>query len=120
MSTVALIEHVKVASKGKGEPAKNVVTKTFKLHDDQKAVVDSALADARTKGSTDVDSVALELICQEYLGSAIAVDPAKMATQFVKQMAGSADGLKFIAGLMTDFFPDVDVEFEIPKSYGME
>ena len=53
---------------GETEPAQTVVTKTFKLHADQKNTVDQALAKAKTAGNTTVDTVALEYVCLDFLG----------------------------------------------------
>lgn len=119
MSTVALIEHVNAAQKKSGETPKTVQTKTFTLYEDQKVIVNAALADAKLKGSTDFDAVALELICQEYLGSTGLLMPDKIVLTFFKSMAGSKEGLERVIGLMNDYFPDVTVELDIPETYGM-
>lgn len=53
----------------KQEEVKNFKTKSFKLFDDQAALVDDALADSMAKSGTQVPGVALEYICNEYLNS---------------------------------------------------
>lgn len=118
MSTVALIEHVKAAGKGKPtEEVPDVSTRTFKLHADQRVVVTAAIDDAKIKGGTDVDSVALELICQDYLGHAKPIDPVKITNAHIKSIAGTKSGLAFVAKLLNTHFKEVDVNFEVPKNY---
>jgi hypothetical protein len=71
-TTLQLIETVKKAqlpgemSEADGE-AKTVTTKTFKVHDDQRATIEAALAKCREIAQTQVDTVALEYICLDYL-----------------------------------------------------
>jgi hypothetical protein len=48
----------------------NTTYKTFKLHPDQKEIVEAALEDAKKRSGTKFDTVALELVCQEYMGTA--------------------------------------------------
>ena len=50
----------------------NTTYKTFKLHPDQKEIVEAALGDAKKRSGTKFDTVALELVCQEYMGTASA------------------------------------------------
>jgi hypothetical protein len=50
----------------------NTTYKTFKLHADQKEIVEAALEDAKKRSGTKFDTVALELVCQEYMGTASA------------------------------------------------
>lgn len=54
------------ASKSDDKPT---VAKTFKLHDGQIEVVLAALEKAKSTSGTEVDSVALEYICNDFLGS---------------------------------------------------
>jgi hypothetical protein len=48
---------------------KNTTYKTFKLHADQKEIVEAALDYAKAKSGTKVDTVALEYVCQEVMGT---------------------------------------------------
>ena len=69
-TTLQLIETVKKAQNpddDEGGEAKTVTTKTFKLHDDQRETIEAALAKCRKVANTDVDTVALEYICLDYL-----------------------------------------------------
>jgi hypothetical protein len=71
-TTLQLIETVKKAqlpedmTEADGA-AKTVTTKTFKVHDDQRATIEAALAKCREIAQTQVDTVALEYICLDYL-----------------------------------------------------
>jgi hypothetical protein len=49
----------------------NTVYRTFKLHPDQKEVVETALADIKDKTGTTVDTVALEFMAQSYMGTGV-------------------------------------------------
>ena len=74
-TTLQLIATVKasVASKSpkaiEDGGAKNVTTKTFKVHEEQKATIEAALTKAKEDGHTQVNTVALEYICMDYLGA---------------------------------------------------
>ena len=71
-TTLQLIETVKKAqlpedmTEADGA-AKTVTTKTFKVHDDQRATIEAALSKCREIAQTEVDTVALEYICLDYL-----------------------------------------------------
>jgi hypothetical protein len=125
MSTVALTDHVKNAlAKGKGNDPdaasdNPVSTKTFKLHDDQKKVVMDAISDAKQKAGTEVDSVALELVCQDYLGASKPINPVSVAKKHFKDVAGTEAGLKLLLSLLDKHFGDVVVDLTIPESYGI-
>jgi hypothetical protein len=53
------------------ETMSNTVYRTFKLHPDQKEIVETALADIKTKTGTTVDTVALEFMAQSYMGTGV-------------------------------------------------
>lgn len=72
-NTLTLIELVKNFNKKQksisGEPSSPVTVKTFKVNDEQKNTIEEALAKAKSESGTEYDTVALELLCMEYLGS---------------------------------------------------
>ena len=114
-TTLQLIETVKQhlaaeAQKALGttatsEPAQPVMTKTFKVHADQKKTIDEALMKAKTVSSTTVDTVALELICLDYLaGTGTA---ASIAGQLQKV------GLEEALAAFEAAFPSVTLTAEI-------
>lgn len=79
MSVIALEEYIRSLNKNSDTQeaaeasAKSLSTKTFKLHEDQKELVDDALAAAKIKGNTEVDAVALEYICSEFISGSTVV-----------------------------------------------
>lgn len=124
MSTVELIEHIKKTKSKKGQKVLSAPTtfnKVFKLHPDQKEVVDAALADAKIKGDTEVDTVALELICQQFLGEPMGkpMTPEKIIAEYFAKEAGTTDGLKMLMKIIDKEFSDVSMELDIPESYGI-
>ncbi|WP_113155934.1 hypothetical protein [Nitratireductor sp. OM-1] len=74
-TTLQLIETVKAhlskdTPKGiEDQTSKTVTTKTFKVHEEQKQVIEAALEKAKSESGTAVDTVALEYICGDYLSS---------------------------------------------------
>lgn len=106
-TTLQLIETVK-ASLQKDAPkqladqtSKTVTTKTFKVHDEQKATIDAALAKAKDEGGTQVDTVALEYICSDYLGSATLGSKLK------------AMGIEKAVELLEKAFPEATINVEV-------
>ena len=60
------------------KPVTNTVKKTFKLHPDQKEILEAALEDAKQRSGTKFDTVALEYVCYGYMGtSPLATKPRK-------------------------------------------
>jgi len=51
------------------QEASTVTTLTFKVHDDQKEIVQDAIGQAKDAADTEYDGVALEYICMDYMGS---------------------------------------------------
>ena len=70
MSVQKLRQEVKkLAETGEQKAITDVSTKTFKLHADQKEVLEAALDKAKTEGPTEYDSVALENVCLDFLSA---------------------------------------------------
>ena len=59
------------------QTAKTVTTMTFKVHSDQKAVIDAAIDKAKSTSGTTVSTAALEFIAQDYLGGQTLIQRAK-------------------------------------------
>jgi hypothetical protein len=81
MTTIQLIEHLKAEKKGGGKATEGgeslpVTTMTFKVHSDQKEVIEQAITKAKQASGTESQTAALEGIALEYLGKAPAA-PAK-------------------------------------------
>lgn len=102
-----LIELVRAAQskdtqiEGKSSP---VVTKTFKLHSDQKATVEAALDKAREQANTDADTVALEFICLDFMNSISLVERIKAA------------GVDKALDALSKAFPEADFAVEFPDA----
>jgi hypothetical protein len=106
-NTLTLIETVK-KSLAKDKPqsvedqsSKTVTTKTFKVHEDQKATIDAAIAKAKEQSSTTVDTVALEYICIDFLGG-------QTIDQKLKSM-----GMEAAFALLEKAFPNVDISVDV-------
>ncbi len=106
-NTITLIETVKNhlakdAPKGvEDQSSKTVTTKTFKVHEDQKAVIDAALEKAKSEGATTVDTVALEYICSDFLA-------AQTLTQKFQKM-----GIEAALEALEKAFPTATIEVTI-------
>ena len=113
-TTLQLIETVK-AHKAKDAPksiedqtAKTVSTITFKVHDDQKETIKSAIAKAKEQSGTSVDTAALEFICLDFLGGQTIV-------QRLQKM-----GLEAALEAVEKAFPNTNISVEIEDSEGGE
>lgn len=103
-TSIQLQEHVKAhiaATKGLSDDdnVKTVISKTFKLHADQKVNLESALEKAKVQADTESDAVALDMLCMHYLGG-----PAGTAEALVTLL--HAAGLEASLGAMEAAFPD--------------
>jgi hypothetical protein len=83
-------EALKFAAEEK-KPMNNITPKTFKVHEDQKEIVEAALADIKSKTGTAVDTVAVEYMAQSYMGSGISFPDAKSALTAAYKKAGTAE-----------------------------
>jgi len=107
-NTLQLIEVVKAHKKKLAgtalddeSAAKTVTTKTFKMHDGQREVIEAAIAKAREAVNTKVDTVALEVIAQEYLASPTMLSRIKSI------------GLEAAAELLEKAFPQASITIDI-------
>lgn len=118
MTVLQLQEHIKAQSEGtasaSGEAsvseASKTTTMTFKLHEDQKTTVREALDKCKHESGTDVDSVALEHICLNFLGGTSAL--AKIPTLAELMTGKSAEE---VLGVFGEIFPDVTLEAILPE-----
>ena len=79
------------------KPVTNTFHKTFKLHPDQKEIVEAALEHAKAKSGTAHDTVALELMAQQFMGTGLAFEDLESAMAAEYKKAGDAD--TFLEGL---------------------
>jgi hypothetical protein len=83
------------------ETMNNTAYKTFKLHPDQKEIVEAALSLAKQKGGTTVDTVALEYIAQEFMGTGMNFPSLKAALLAERKKSSSfEDFLSTLVGLI--------------------
>lgn len=109
-NTISLIETVK-AYKAKDAPAaiedqtaKTVTAKTFKVHEDQKVTIETAIAKAKEMSSTTADTVALEYICLDFLGGPSLV-------QKLQQM-----GIEAALNALEKAYPNAKIDVEITET----
>lgn len=109
-NTITLIDTVK-QHKAKGsqtqiedQSSKTVTTKTFKVHEGQKEVIEAALAKARNEAGTTVDTVALEHICGDFL-----------STMTIEQRL-KALGIEKAAEALEKAFPNATIEISLTEA----
>lgn len=83
------------------QSSKTVTTKTFKVHNDQKETVEAALAKAKDQSGTTVDTVALEFICIEFLGT---ITPKERLQKM---------GIEAALKVLEDAFPNVNITVDV-------
>jgi len=82
----AMIDKAKKAKvAGEVPETADVVSVIFKLHPDQKEIFDAAIDKAQKETGTDVKSVALEAIAQNYMGSGISFADWRQALAFARK-----------------------------------
>ena len=89
-----------------GETEK-VTTKTFKVHAGQKEVIEAAIKKAKEASNTDVDTMALEYICQDYLAGSGAANSSLTPSQQLAKIVKSLD-LEVVMHVVDEAFPDFD------------
>ena len=73
------------------KPVTNTIKKTFKLHPDQKEIVEAALADVKKHTGTPFDTVALEYVCTQYMGTGIQFEDIKSHLNAEYKKAGTLE-----------------------------
>ena len=97
----------------------NTVRKTFKLHQDQFEIVEAALKLCKEKAGTPHDTVALEYIVQEFLGTTwsgfTTLKGAMLAER--KKSSSEEDFLATVAGVLDKVLVENTASIEIePKA----
>jgi hypothetical protein len=92
----------------------NTFYKTFKLHEDQKEIVEAALDNIKKHTGTQFDTVPLEYMAQSYMGSGISFSDAKSAlvAEF-KKSASEEQFLTKVVGLVEEIL-GYKIEFTGP------
>lgn len=100
--------------KASKEAAKKLTTMTFKLHEDQREVVENALDQAKADQDTDVDAVALEAICLSYIsGEAEQAKPAKGKKPPTLKAMMKAAGWEEVLNVFEELWPDITLSVEV-------
>lgn len=120
MTVLQLQEHIKAQTAGAAgkadapstdtTEAQKTTTKTFKLHADQKETVEAALDKCKHETGTDVDSVALEHICLDYLGGDSVI---KKLPTLKELMQGKS--VEEVLEVFGEVFPEVELEATLPN-----
>lgn len=122
MSTLELIEYVREYKKGPttsddGEEeeikASKVSTLTFKLHEDQRETIRTALDKSQGENNTEYDAVALENICMQYLEGGLGKKTAPKQKSLKEQMKGSS--VEEVLGFFEELWPDIELSVEMPE-----
>jgi hypothetical protein len=119
MNVPSLKAHVE-AEKQKGKPdteqgPKTITTKTFKLHPDQKELVEEMLTKAKDEGNTEFDTVALEYVAQNYIGGGLQFSTWDQGLTYASKQH-SDDPLVFVQKVVTrlkELFPQLNIAVEI-------
>ncbi len=125
MQLIAYIKEQNSTDGGKGSEteAKKISSMTFKVHDDQKELINNALDKAKSEAGTEFPAVALEAISMDYLaGNSKPVKETKAdKAAEAKPEKATKDGLKDymenftweeVLGVFEIVWPDVDLMVE--------
>lgn len=113
VNTLTLHDMVKKESEGgatdDGTPVETekVTTKTFKVHAGQKEVIEAAIKKVREISGTEVDTMALEYICQDFLGGSGAQNSSLTPPQQLAKLVKGLD-LEVVMHVVDETFSDFD------------
>jgi len=122
MTVLTLLAHLKELAAanddtevGEEEVTVNTtVTVTFKVHPDQKEIIETALSKAKQELSTEFDAVALDSICAQYLSGSVSAPKitgtAKAPTLTQLMEASSAEE---VLTIFSDVYPEVNITAEV-------
>ena len=102
LSLKEAVDNALKAAAGTGDEVKEaatVTTITFKVHPDQKEIINQALEKAKQVIPTQVQTVALEGICQEYMGAGISFSDWRQALAYASKHTD--DPFAFIQQVIT-------------------
>jgi hypothetical protein len=112
LTFIQLLEALKQSNKGgekeveESDPTTSTVTTlTFKLHEDQKEVVKTAIEKAKEEFETDFDNVALERLCTGYLGGTVDIETKNVNVEDSLKQLGYEKALDMFAEL----WPDINI-----------
>jgi len=119
LTVLQLIEYIKEQNKGtleKGKDAKDsdaaaVSSMTFKVHKDQKEVIEEALEKAKGEANTEVNTVALEAICLSYMSGGKKAKAAPKKQTLAEQMGDHT--WEQVLEEFEKLWPDVDISVTV-------
>jgi len=113
-TVIQLIEAIKIATTGTlestdqpDETKTNVSTMTFKVHEDQRETIDSAVAKAKEEAETEFSAVALDAICMSYLSGGATAKPASLSS-LMKALSPEE-----VLETFAEVWPDIDITASI-------
>lgn len=112
MTVMQLVAYVKALKDNPGDKkaastaSSNVVSKTFKLHTDQREIIDTALQKKMADQGTDVETVALTSICEEFLSE---TKTDGISVELFKKL-----GFEKVLECFGEAFPNIDLEVAVP------
>jgi hypothetical protein len=103
----------KALEQAPAEP-KTITTKTFKLHEDQKQLVQDGLKKASEETGSAVEAVNLEAVFQNYMGGGLAfADVAQAMAYAAKHTNDAALFVQKQIAMMEELFPQLSIAVEI-------
>jgi hypothetical protein len=91
-----------------------ITTKTFKLHDDQKQLVQDGLKKAQEETGSPVDAVNLEAVFQNYMGGGLAFSDWEQALIYAAKHTNDAAALvQKLVAMMKELFPQLGITVQI-------
>lgn len=110
--TAGSTKETSAEKKSDAAEVKKVSTMTFKVHDDQKATIREALDKCKHETGTEVDTVALEHICLDFLGGESKLKAGPTLSLKDQMMAMSVEEVLETLG---EAFPTLQMEVTLPE-----
>lgn len=102
------------ALKGTEQDEPTTATMTFKVHKDQRETIAEALTKAKKQGKTDVATVALELICLDYLGGGGKVVLPEITVEVMGE-AMKKIGINKTLEAFEKVWPEIEMTVKVPE-----
>jgi hypothetical protein len=91
-----------------------ITTKTFKLHEDQKQLVNDAIKKAQAETGSAVEAANIEAICQSYIGAGLLFPDWEPAFTYAAKHTNDAAALvQKLVAMAQDLFPQLSIAVEI-------
>jgi hypothetical protein len=91
-----------------------ITTKSFRLHEDQKQLVNDAIKKAQAETGSAVEAANLEAICQSYIGAGLLFSDWEPAFTYAAKHTNDAAALvQKLVAMAQDLFPQLSIAVEI-------